>query len=739
MQQSNKNLNLILFMVLSGLILAGQLAYQSWQQSKIQRPADSRPWLDLYVRAPASAVVPAVPGVGSALQLAADVEVADWLSKQRYRLPAIHDGAVAKKEPEPPPKPKPLIRQPPQFVELGNETSNLHVVFTSRGAAVVSVTLNQFQAADSNGLPENKLLELIPKDLNLANPSNLLLHYESPDDDRPVDTLGEMNWQVVGQKKDGGGELHDEVVFAADVPGLPLRITKTFTLGAKDYHVGLKVRIERLQGSTTPLKFRYQLTSGHGLPIEGEWYTYTYRNAMVGSVGKGKNFWRDFQDSRTIGIKEGGDRVLKGDSERIEYAGIVNQYFGAIVAVTPKIVFDDPTEPAQRQDFLAWARPTVEGDLNPRKPFLDDITMRLVTEALDVPAADALIQNYLLYYGPVKVMLLDSVASKGKSVPPEVVARYINQLRLDTLTDSPSPGFMGSFSSTIYWTNLLIYFTNIMHGVLGWLHAVVPNYGICIILLTLCVRALMHPISRKQARTSMKMQAIVPEIKKLQEKHKNDRQALAVAQMEMYRKHGVHPMGSCWIVFLQMPIFMGLYYSLQESIFFRLSPFLWIKNLAAPDMLIYWGENIPWISRPEDQGGFLYLGPYFNLLPIVAVVLMLFQQKFLMPPPTDEQQEMQQKMMKYMMIFMGLMFYKMAAGLCVYFIVSTAWGLTERKLLPKAKPVGSTTAPPTPSSGPNRNGTGRSKPRGLKEPAANGMMKKVQDIWNEILEQAKKK
>src|SRR5205807_10423392 len=126
-----------------------------------------------------------------------------------------------------------------------------------------------------------------------------------------------------------------------------------------------------------------------------------------------------------------------------------------------------------------------------------------------------------------------------------------------------------------------------------------------------------------------------------------------------------------------------------------LSEFLWIKNLAAPDMLIWWTEKIPLISNPDHQGILLlglfpnifYLGPYFNLLPVLAVTLMIVQQKFLMPPPTDETQEMQQKMMKYMMIFMGLMFYRVAAGLCIYFIISSLWGLVERKLLPKAKPA----------------------------------------------------
>jgi YidC/Oxa1 family membrane protein insertase len=146
-----------------------------------------------------------------------------------------------------------------------------------------------------------------------------------------------------------------------------------------------------------------------------------------------------------------------------------------------------------------------------------------------------------------------------------------------------------------------------------------------------------------------------------------------------------------------MPIFMGLYFALQESTHFRLAEFwpTWIPNLAAPDMLINWTEHIPFISRVEDYGSIFYLGPYFNLLPVIAVALMIAQQKMMTPPPTDEQQAMQQKMMKYMMIFFGLMFYKVAAGLCLYFIASSAWGFCERKLLPKKKPE--TGEPATPA------------------------------------------
>jgi YidC/Oxa1 family membrane protein insertase len=326
--------------------------------------------------------------------------------------------------------------------------------------------------------------------------------------------------------------------------------------------------------------------------------------------------------------------------------------------------------------------------------WVSDITMRVMTEPIDLKPGVDVVHRYVLYNGPVKVMLLSQLTGDA-AVPPAVVQHYLDDLHLNTLTDYQSPGVFGNFAHTIGWSQLIIWCTNVMHEVLFWLHQVLPNYGICIILLTVMVRGIMFPISRKQAMTSIRMQELAPELKKLQEKHKDDRQALGVAQMELYRKYGVNPFGTCWFLLLQMPVFMGLYYCLQESIHFRLAPFWpsWIINLAAPDMLFYWTEKIPVISRPEDYGGFFYLGPFFNLLPVVAVSLMVVQQKYTMPPPTDEQQAMQQNMMKYMMIFFGLMFYKVAAGLCVYFIASSLWGFAERKLLPKKKPADGTASP----------------------------------------------
>ncbi len=595
-------------------------------------------------------------------------------------------------------------------------------------------------------------LELIPAAANRENPSNLLYLYDphNPTDNRPLDTLGKRVWDVV--KGNGQEVVKDETSDGRERHSLTfttqlangLKVFKKYTLVAGDYHVGLEVSFELAKDSAERegLNLRYQLTGAHGLPIEGRWYTNVFRNALIAEVKDGL-VYRDLQDLRQIDYWTGGNQVKRQQGRILRYAGVAVQYFASVIVV-------DENQP--NQAFLEQARPTLEtavfrgaiksvdedgaemvligpngkeetfypetpglfkglppnrrvavvystdnqqraiaSDVAPENSiqplWQDDITVRVMTEPVRLKPGEALTHRYLLYNGPVKPSLLRQQTGDGQ-VPEAVIDRYVDKLKLNTLTDYHSPGWVGSFASSIYWTDLVIHCTNFMHWVLGGIHSLIPSYGLSIILLTVLVRGLMFPLSRKQAMMSIRMQAIMPEMKAIQERFKDDKQGQVQAQMELYRRYNINPFGTCWLLLLQMPIFMGLYFSLQESITFRLAPFwpTWIINLAAPDMLFYWGQKIPWISRPEDYGGFLYLGPYFNLLPVVAVALMLVQQKMMTPPPTDEQQEMQQKMMKWMMVFMGLMFYKVAAGLCLYFIASSLWGFTERKLLPKFKP-----------------------------------------------------
>jgi YidC/Oxa1 family membrane protein insertase len=387
------------------------------------------------------------------------------------------------------------------------------------------------------------------------------------------------------------------------------------------------------------------------------------------------------------------------------------------------------------------------------RPHLEDITVRVVSHELftDQRPSRNVVHKYLFYNGPVKVSLLGQFRG-DKAVNPKAMTLYEGPLNLRLLTDYHSPGWLGSFANKIFWTDLIIFFTRVMHWLLDKLHFVLGNYGLSIIVLTLIVRGLMFPISRRQAILSIKMQELAPEVKKVQEKYKSDPQARNRAVMELYRKHNVNPLGGCLTLLLQLPVFMGLYYALQESIHFRLAGFLWIQNLAAPDMLIWWTENIPIISNPDHMGEIGYLGPFFNLLPVFAVVLMLVQQKLMTPPPADEQQATQQKVFKYMMILMGFLFYKLPAGLCLYFIVSSLWGLAERRLLPKRPVPGLAGGPGRPGrdgggggggKGPTRGGGGgggRSKGRpSRKDKEPEGAIQKVRNWWQEVLKQAKKK
>ncbi len=177
-------------------------------------------------------------------------------------------------------------------------------------------------------------------------------------------------------------------------------------------------------------------------------------------------------------------------------------------------------------------------------------------------------------------------------------------------------------------------------------------------------------------------------------------EARTKAQQELYRKHNFNPFSGCLVLLIQLPIFMGLYRSLMVDIELRDAPLItpvvrWCSNLAAPDMLFNWRPFLPEYITTTGSGIF-FLGPFFNVLPILTILLFIWQQKQFMPPPADEQAAMQQKVMKYMMIFMGILFFKVASGLCIYFIASSLWGLGERKFLPKTVPAtGAASSPKT--------------------------------------------
>jgi len=637
----------------------------------------------------------------------------DAVAKVEGKEPEAKRGAPARKPSE-----------PNELVGMGWVTDdvpvkpNLRVLLSRRGGAVQQVVLNQFQMADREGLPvfneidgikkprplpllagvlwekTNELRdqqslplpELAPGKLDpatektLSRASYLMYHYERSIDDRPLDTLGTRMWDIESNSTDGDSGTQT-VVFKTtlDAPFFAT-IRRVYTLNPKEYHIGMRVDIERQAGQKgNPL--RYQVSGPVNMPIEGEWYTATFRQALIGYVDRRSNATRTIEDPISTRHSEGGDRHIAGD-RIIQYAGVALQFFASVLAV-------DDEQPGKKMDFLEYARTTTEGDTHRDKPFLDEMTTRVVSKEI---AADASVSHqYLLYNGPVKVRLLRQLGGV-RDVDNALVAKYLDRLHLNTLTDAPMPNFFGRFANAIFWTDIVIAFTNLIHGLLWALNQVIPNLGVCIIVLTFMVRMLLHPLGRKAAANGQIMQAkmaeLAPQIKELEKKYEGDFNKLRQEKAMLMFANGINPLsslGGCLPLLAQMPIFMGLYYAIQESIFLRLEPFLWIPNLAAPDMLFRFGEDVPFLSKPDSLGSGLYVGPFFNILPFVSVGLMLYQQIKTMPKAVDEQQAMQQKMMKFMLILFAFMFYKVAAGLCIYFIVSSIWGIVERRLIPKPK------------------------------------------------------
>jgi YidC/Oxa1 family membrane protein insertase len=176
---------------------------------------------------------------------------------------------------------------------------------------------------------------------------------------------------------------------------------------------------------------------------------------------------------------------------------------------------------------------------------------------------------------------------------------------------------------------------------------------------------------------------------------------------------------------IQLPVFMGLWQTLNNSVALRQAPFLYIDNLAAPDALFRFPGTVP------------FLGDYFNLLPIVSVVLMWLQMKLFSPPPANEEAELQQKMFSVMMVFMSFMFYKVPSGLGLYFITSSLWAVCERLLLPKL--VHDLPAPEmaleAPESTPGSAKSNARKPQESEEKPVTGWRAKWQQLLNEAEKQ----
>ncbi len=197
-------------------------------------------------------------------------------------------------------------------------------------------------------------------------------------------------------------------------------------------------------------------------------------------------------------------------------------------------------------------------------------------------------------------------------------------------------GFLAIIAWPLFW-------------LLGKYHALSGNWGVAIILLTVTIKLVFFPLSAASYRSMAKMKLVTPRLTKIREMYANDRQKMNQAMMELYKTEKINPLGGCFPILVQIPVFIALYWVLLAAIELRHAPFvLWIEDLSALD-------------------------PYF-VLPVLMAATMVLQTR-MNPVPPDP---VQAQVMKYMPYVFSIFFFFFPAGLVLYWLVNNILSIAQQ-------------------------------------------------------------
>jgi YidC/Oxa1 family membrane protein insertase len=210
----------------------------------------------------------------------------------------------------------------------------------------------------------------------------------------------------------------------------------------------------------------------------------------------------------------------------------------------------------------------------------------------------------------------------------------------------------------------------IMIPLFNLIHLVIPNYGFVIIIFSIIIKVVLHPLSRTSMKSMKKMQALQPMMNEIKEKYKEDPQKMNQEVMKLYKDYGVNPAAGCLPMLLQMPILFALYAVFRSSIQLRQAGFIgWIHDLSIPDVAFELPFAIPIFGITKVSGLALAMG-----------ITMFIQQKMTVKDP-------RQKAMVYMMpIMMTLLFNGLPAGLNLYYFVFNLLSIGQQMWINKTQP-----------------------------------------------------
>jgi YidC/Oxa1 family membrane protein insertase len=408
------------------------------------------------------------------------------------------------------------------------ETPLYRAVFTTRGAALKSFQLKQYQTALPNdedlvdifyrligkGTPkptgQSKLVELVHVSEGMPRP--LAVSFPDSTVNIPGDGFYEADGNTLDMTR---GPDPRKLTFTQTYPG-ELRIDKIFTFHPDKYSFELEVRVHNLAG--------YPLNQNGGLT----WYQYVDPNAPVDSYGHdGPVSYIAKTIDRPEVAKLEADKVLGPD---VSWGGFESKYFiASLIPQNPSL-----TSFRMSKDSSNLIAVSLKGPKNV------------------IPPGQPGVFNYSLYLGPKDHTILKA-----------------QNIGLENAID---------FGDWLKWLAMPLL------TALKFLYDYVHNYGIAIIILTILIKVIFWPLGNKSYKSMKEMQKLQPKMAALREKYKDDKTKLSQESMALYKTHKVNPLGGCLPMVVQIPVFFGLYKCLLYAIELRHSPlFWWIQDLSAKD------------------------------------------------------------------------------------------------------------------------------------------------------------
>jgi len=513
--------------------------------------------------------------------------------------------------------------------------------FSNRGARLELLKLADFYTIvgldEAQRLdPANWVTLVQPVETPEGTTGSLLWETRASSQELASGRLAEALWQMEELAAPETG-----VRFRYGPPGGKVVFEKKIAFEPGTWRIRVTLALENAEAE--PAKVGFTLFPARCVPAELGDQFYTEPTAVAIARESPSDEYESDHESAP-GLDEAG--VLEVPTP-LSVVGVHNKYFAFLVR-----------EGQQGLGTIGGATyaPVHEQGPSPR-PLVDvDVSLNLSLPA----AGETRSYEYLVYAGPK-----DSRDFVQDCPAHEVVI------------DDDLAGGMGRFFQVDHIAKGLL-------AVLRLFHRFVGNWGLSIILLTLCVRAVLFPLNRRSqtamARYQKKMKRVQPRLEEAKKRFENDPQKLREAQARIMQEEGAFPpLGGCLPIFLQMPIFFGLFSALRTSFDLRQAPFYgWIEDLSQPDRLLHLGLDLA-VFRVE----------YLNVLPIAMVVLWILQQMG-MPKPADEQAARMQKMMMFMPIVFGFMLYSYAAGLSLYMITTSGCSILEQKVIKKLWPIDDT-------------------------------------------------